>query len=118
MAPSPHRPPLHHPTRTRHPLRRPGRAGASRRDTSGHLARQHRCGRDHPRGRNHDDLETLDAYCTTGSQRRAAGLLHLQHSSVARRLEQIGKTLGIELADPAGLLRARIAPTAWRLLNG
>ncbi|WP_406011910.1 helix-turn-helix domain-containing protein [Streptomyces sp. NBC_00984] len=66
---------------------------------------------------NHDDLETLDAYCTTGSQRRAAGLLHLQHSSVARRLEQIGKTLGIELADPAGLLRARIAPTAWRLLN-
>ncbi|MCX4736743.1 helix-turn-helix domain-containing protein [Streptomyces sp. NBC_01363] len=66
---------------------------------------------------NPEDLETLDAYCTTGSQRRAADLLHLHHSSVARRLEEIGKTLGIELADPTGLLRARIALTAWRLLN-
>ncbi|MFF1648812.1 PucR family transcriptional regulator [Streptomyces sp. NPDC058240] len=66
---------------------------------------------------NPEDLETLDAYWTTGSQRRVADLLHLHHSSVARRLEQIGKTLGIELADPTGLLRARIALTAWRLLN-
>jgi hypothetical protein len=29
------------------------------------------------------DLETLDAYCATGSLRRAADLLHLHHSSVA-----------------------------------
>ncbi|WP_414938179.1 PucR family transcriptional regulator [Amycolatopsis sp. cmx-11-51] len=63
------------------------------------------------------DLDTLDAYCTTGSQRRAADLLHLHHSSVARRLEQLGKTLGIELTEPTGLLRARLALTAWRLLN-
>ena len=66
---------------------------------------------------NPEDLETLDAYCATGSQRRAADLLHLHHSSVARRLEQIGKTLGIELTEPTGSTRARLALTAWRLLN-
>ncbi|QGZ47482.1 LysR family transcriptional regulator [Streptomyces sp. QHH-9511] len=64
-----------------------------------------------------EDLETLDAYCATGSLRRAADLLHLHHSSVARRIEQIGRTLGIELTDPAGLTRARLALTAWRLLD-
>jgi hypothetical protein len=66
---------------------------------------------------NPEDLETLDAYCHTGSLRRAADLLHLHHSSVARRLDQLGKTLGIELTEPSGLLRARLALTAWRLLN-
>ncbi|MGA5133645.1 helix-turn-helix domain-containing protein [Streptomyces olivoreticuli] len=65
-----------------------------------------------------EDLETLDAYCATGSLRRAADLLHLHHSSVARRLEQIGKPLGIDLTEPTGLVRARLALTAWRLLNG
>lgn len=66
---------------------------------------------------NPEDLETLDAYCATGSLRRAADLLHLHHSSVARRLEQIGKTLGIELTQPTGLTRARLALTARRLLD-
>jgi hypothetical protein len=66
---------------------------------------------------NPDDLETLDVYCATGSLRRAADLLHLHHSSVARRLEQIGKILGIELTEPTGLTRARLALTAWRLLD-
>ncbi len=64
-----------------------------------------------------EDLRTLDAYCVTGSLRHAADLLHLHHSSVARRVEQIGKTLGIELTRPAGLTRARLALTAWRLLD-
>ncbi|MEV2224763.1 helix-turn-helix domain-containing protein [Nocardia vinacea] len=64
-----------------------------------------------------EDLETLDAYCATGSLRRAAELLHLHHSSVARRLEQIEKMTGIGLAEPTGLLRARLALTAWRLLD-
>ncbi|WP_151483721.1 helix-turn-helix domain-containing protein [Streptomyces albicerus] len=64
-----------------------------------------------------EDLETLDAYCVTGSLRRAVGLLHLHHSSVARRLEQTGMTLGIELTEPTGLIRATLALTAWRLLN-
>ncbi|MGH3376121.1 MAG: PucR family transcriptional regulator [Actinoallomurus sp.] len=64
-----------------------------------------------------ENLETLEAYCATGSVRRAADLLHLHHSSVARRLEHIGKTLGIELTEPAGGTRARLALTAWRLLD-
>lgn len=64
-----------------------------------------------------DDLETLDTYCATGSLRRAADLLHLHHSSVARRLEQIARTLGIDLTEPTGLMRARLALTAWRLLD-
>ncbi|MFJ8540878.1 PucR family transcriptional regulator [Streptomyces sp. NPDC093586] len=64
------------------------------------------------------DLETLDAYCATGSLRGAADLLHLHHSSVARRLERIGKSLGIELTEPTGLIRAGLALTTWRLLDG
>jgi hypothetical protein len=63
------------------------------------------------------DLSTLDAYCVTGSLRRAADALHLHHSSVARRLDQLGRALGIELTEPDGLLRARLALTAWRLLD-
>ncbi|MCX5563012.1 helix-turn-helix domain-containing protein [Streptomyces sp. NBC_00038] len=66
---------------------------------------------------NPEDLETLDAYCATGSLRRAADLLHLHHSSVSRRLEQIGKALGFELTQPSGLVRAGLALTAWRLLD-
>lgn len=64
-----------------------------------------------------DDLQTLDAYCATGSLRRAADRLHLHHSSVARRLEQIARSLGIELTEPTGLVRASVALTAWRLLD-
>ncbi|GAB2595893.1 helix-turn-helix domain-containing protein [Streptomyces capparidis] len=66
---------------------------------------------------NPEDLHTLDAYCATGSRRRAADLLHLHHSSVARRLDQIGKALGIDLTEPTGLVRATLALTAWRLLD-
>lgn len=64
-----------------------------------------------------DDLETLDAFCCTGSLRRAAELLHLHHSSVARRLEQLSRTMGFEISDAVGLARARLALTAWRLLD-
>lgn len=64
---------------------------------------------------NPDDLATVDAYCATGSLRRAADLLHLHHTSVARRLDVLGQALGIDLIDPAGLTRARLALTAWRL---
>lgn len=64
-----------------------------------------------------DDLETLEAYCATGSLRRAAELLHLHHSSVSRRLELIGKALETDLSEPTGLIRARLALTTWRLLE-
>ena len=63
------------------------------------------------------DMETLDAYCATGSLRRAADVLHLHHSSVARRLELLGGALDLDLTAPAGLTRARLALTAWRLLE-
>ncbi|MFG2822417.1 PucR family transcriptional regulator [Kitasatospora sp. NPDC048365] len=63
-----------------------------------------------------DDLDTLDAYCATGSLRRAAEQLHLHHSSIARRIDQIGRTLDLDLTDPTGLTRARLALTTWRLL--
>jgi len=36
---------------------------------------------------------------------------------VARRIEQLGQILGIELTEATGLIRARLALTAWRLLN-
>ncbi|WP_040689863.1 PucR family transcriptional regulator [Nocardia vinacea] len=65
-----------------------------------------------------EDLETLDTYCATASLRRAAELLHLHHSSVSRRIDQIGRALGIDLTDPTGLFRARIALATWRLLDG
>ncbi|OLF12521.1 PucR family transcriptional regulator [Actinophytocola xanthii] len=64
------------------------------------------------------DLDTLEAYCATGSLRRAAEALHLHHTSVARRLDQIGQTLGMELTDPTALTRARLALTTRRLLDG
>ncbi|MGA6161970.1 helix-turn-helix domain-containing protein [Amycolatopsis magusensis] len=64
-----------------------------------------------------DELATLDAYCATGSLRRAADRLHLHHSSIARRLDQLGKALGFDLTEPAGLVRVRLALTAWRLLG-
>lgn len=62
-------------------------------------------------------METLDAYRATGSLRRAADLLHLHHSSVARRLDQIGKRLDLDLTQPTGLLRARLTLTPRRLLD-
>lgn len=64
-----------------------------------------------------DLLETLEAYCATGSLRQAAERLHLHHSSVARRLEHIERTLGLSLSEPSGLMRASLAVTAWRLLD-
>ncbi|MFD8496642.1 helix-turn-helix domain-containing protein [Amycolatopsis sp. NPDC059657] len=66
---------------------------------------------------NPDELDTLDIYCATGSSRRAAELLHLHHSSVSRRLDQLGKTLGFDLTEPAGLIRAGLALTAWRIVS-
>ncbi|MGW1088685.1 hypothetical protein ACWD4L_20785 [Streptomyces sp. NPDC002596] len=52
-----------------------------------------------------------------GPRTQVDPLLHLHHSSVARRLEPIAKTLGIELTESTGLMRAGLALTAWRLLN-
>ncbi|GIJ66690.1 helix-turn-helix domain-containing protein [Virgisporangium ochraceum] len=64
-----------------------------------------------------DDLRTLDVYCAAGSLRRAADLLHLHHSSVARRIEQLGRALGVDLTGPDGIMRARIALAVWHLVS-
>ncbi|PPK66665.1 helix-turn-helix domain-containing protein [Actinokineospora auranticolor] len=61
--------------------------------------------------------ETLDAYCATGSLRQAADLLHLHHSTVSRRLEQIARTLDLDLTTQTGATRATLALTTWRLLD-
>ncbi|MFW6599149.1 helix-turn-helix domain-containing protein [Propionibacteriaceae bacterium Y2011] len=63
-------------------------------------------------------LLTLEAYCAAGSVRRAAAVLHLHHSSVARRLVRLGDRLGFELTSPAGAVRAQLALTAGRLVTG
>ncbi|MCD2466430.1 helix-turn-helix domain-containing protein [Streptomyces sp. MBT42] len=64
-----------------------------------------------------DTLNTLEAYCAAGSLRRAADALHLHHSSVARRVDLIGRALSVDLTTPTGLTRARMALAAWRLLG-
>ncbi|MFK0213184.1 helix-turn-helix domain-containing protein [Streptomyces sp. NPDC090298] len=64
-----------------------------------------------------EDLETLDTYCATDSVRRAAELLHLHHSSIARRLDHIGRALALDLSTPTGRTRARLALLTGRLLD-
>ena len=64
---------------------------------------------------NSEDVAMLETYCAAGSLRRTATLLHRHHSSVARRLAQIGDALGFPLTTPPGLVRATLALTAWRL---
>ncbi|WP_326834413.1 helix-turn-helix domain-containing protein [Amycolatopsis rhabdoformis] len=61
------------------------------------------------------DLETLEAFCRTGSLRQAAVALHRHHSSVATRLAHVEDALGWPLDDPAGRFRARLALLAYRL---
>ncbi|MFW6691004.1 PucR family transcriptional regulator [Streptomyces sp. MAR4 CNX-425] len=60
-------------------------------------------------------LAALDAFCRTGSLRRAAAELHLHHSSVAARLARAEGALGVRLREPDDRLRARLALYAGRL---
>ncbi|WBB61604.1 helix-turn-helix domain-containing protein [Streptomyces sp. WMMC500] len=60
-------------------------------------------------------VAALDAFCRTGSLRRAAAELHLHHSSVAARLARAEEALGGRLREPDDRLRARLALYAWRL---
>ncbi|WP_406630339.1 PucR family transcriptional regulator [Amycolatopsis sp. WGS_07] len=63
----------------------------------------------------HGDLETLEAFCRTGSLRQAAIALHRHHSSVAARLAHVEDALGWSLDSPEGRFRARLALMARRL---
>lgn len=62
-------------------------------------------------------IAALDAFCRTGSLRRAAAELHLHHSTVAARLARAEAALGVRLREPDDRLRARLALYAWRLAN-
>jgi hypothetical protein len=61
------------------------------------------------------DVDTLEAFCRTGSLRQAALALHLHHSSVAARLAHVEDALGWRLDEPQGRFRARMALLARRL---
>jgi hypothetical protein len=61
------------------------------------------------------DVDTLEAFCRSGSLRQAAVILHLHHSSVAARLAHVEDALGWRLDEPQGRFRARMALLARRL---
>jgi hypothetical protein len=61
------------------------------------------------------DVVALEAFCRTGSLRKAAALLHLHHSSVADRLARVEHELGWRLDEPGDRFRARFALLARRL---
>ncbi len=62
------------------------------------------------------DVDTLEAFCRTGSLRQAALALHLHHSSVAARLAHVEDALGWRLDEPQSRFRARMALLARRLV--
>jgi hypothetical protein len=55
------------------------------------------------------DVAALEAFCRTGSLRKAAALLHRHHSCVADRLAHIENELGWRLDEPGDRFRARFA---------
>jgi hypothetical protein len=63
------------------------------------------------------ELEALEALCRTGTLRRAAKLLHMHHSSIAKRINNVEKALGHRLTEPIPLGTAYAAVLALRLLR-
>jgi hypothetical protein len=63
------------------------------------------------------DIATLEAFCRSGSLRRAAVTLHRHHSSVATRLAHVEDALGWRLDDAGDQFRARFALLARRLAD-
>lgn len=62
-----------------------------------------------------EDIAVLDAFCATGSARRAADVLHRHHSTVPARLTRAEGVLGFPLTTPAGRFRLQLALTLRRL---
>lgn len=62
-------------------------------------------------------LEALEQRFASGSVREAAAALYLHHSSVRYRLRHAEESLGVQLDDPRGRLRAELAVMLWRLAN-
>lgn len=65
----------------------------------------------------HEHIKTLDAFCRTGSLRRAAEELYLHHTSVAARVAHIGHALGYTLGSADAVFRATLALNLWQLAN-
>jgi PucR C-terminal helix-turn-helix domain len=65
----------------------------------------------------HDYIRTLDAFCRSGSLRRAAEELYLHHTSVAARISHAGHALGYNLTTAEGVFRATLSLTLWQLAN-
>ncbi|ONI85677.1 hypothetical protein ALI22I_28335 [Saccharothrix sp. ALI-22-I] len=61
------------------------------------------------------DVAALEAFCLSGSLRKAAESLHLHHSSVASRLARAEDVLGWSLDTPHGRFRTMVALLARRL---
>ncbi|MCE6993587.1 helix-turn-helix domain-containing protein [Saccharothrix sp. S26] len=61
------------------------------------------------------DVAALEAFCVSGSLRKAAESLHLHHSSVASRLARAEDVLGWSLDTPHGRFRTMVALLARRL---
>lgn len=59
-------------------------------------------------------VKTLEKWLASRSRREAAAALHLHHSSVGYQLSQAEKSLGLDLEDPRGRLRAELAVILWR----
>ncbi len=117
LARGPHRAALHHRTPAGRPLRRPGRAGAARAGTAGGRPRQRRRGRDRPPRRRPGRAGDAGRLLRHRFLRQAADCCTCTTAASPAGSTQIGKTLGIDLTDPTGLTRARLALTAWRLLD-
>jgi hypothetical protein len=56
-----------------------------------------------------NELDMLNAVCTTSSIRQAATLIHRHHSTIAARLEHAQAILGFPLDTPDGRFRLRVA---------
>ncbi|MFJ9562880.1 helix-turn-helix domain-containing protein [Streptomyces fuscichromogenes] len=60
-------------------------------------------------------LAVLEAFCATGSTRKAAAEVHRHHSTVAARLGHAETILGFPLAEPQGRTRLELALVLQRL---
>jgi len=62
-----------------------------------------------------DTVAVLDAFCATGSARKAAIALHRHHSTVPARLAHAESVLGFPVDTPAGRFRLHLALVLRRL---
>lgn len=60
-------------------------------------------------------IRTLEKWLASRSRREAAAALHVHHSSVGYQLSQAEKSLGVDLEEPRGRLRAELAVMLWRM---